>query len=175
MLDEASPKSYTNIDEMRTVLLRQIEYFRGVLFLTTNLLENIDEAFMSRIHLHLRYPTLVCQPRLEIWEKNLNRLETTLNSSSRRGGTALVAEKNSQPETKVCISRDELQDLAQLELNGRHIRNVVKNTHLWCLYNNLDITHERLVATIPVTAPSAERNLEEGTLQPNGKGARVEI
>lgn len=173
MLGEPLPKSYANIGDLRTVLLRQIEYFRGILFLTTNLLENIDEAFMSRIQLHLCFPALDHLSRLHIWEKNLSRLEATLDSSS-KVRTALGAGKNLHPGPKVCVSRGELQDLAQWQLNGRHIRNVVRNTHLWCLYNSFDLTHERLVATIPVTAPFAERDFEEGTLQPNRKRARIE-
>jgi len=143
------------------VLLRQIEYFRGILFLTTNLLSNIDDAFMSRIHIHLCYPSLDCKSRLQIWEKNLSRLRLTLASSPSRDDLTSSVTGTAGPEPRVCVSEDDLVDVAQWGLNGRHIRNVVKNTHLWCLYNGFDITHARLVASIPVTAPFAEKSSNE--------------
>ena len=55
------------------------------------------------------------------------------------------------------MSPDDWTELAAWELNGREIKNVVKNAHLWCQYNKLDITLERLVSAIKATAPFAEK------------------
>ncbi|KAG9251874.1 uncharacterized protein F5Z01DRAFT_254431 [Emericellopsis atlantica] len=41
-----------------SIFLRQLEYFQGILFLTTNRVETFDEAFQSRIHVALRYDKL---------------------------------------------------------------------------------------------------------------------
>src|SRR5262249_30610823 len=38
-----------------SIFLRLLEYFQGILFLTTNRVDTFDEAFQSRIHLPLRY------------------------------------------------------------------------------------------------------------------------
>lgn len=56
------------------VFLWVLEYYNGVLFLTTNRVGTIDEAFKSRIHLSLYYPPLAMQQMLDIFEVNLRRL-----------------------------------------------------------------------------------------------------
>lgn len=57
------------------VFLRVLEYYNGVLFLTTNRVGTIDEAFKSRIHLSLYYPPLTEKQTLDIFEVNLRRLK----------------------------------------------------------------------------------------------------
>ena len=42
----------------RIVFLRVLEYYEGILFLTTNRVGISDEAFKSRIHISLYYPPL---------------------------------------------------------------------------------------------------------------------
>ncbi|CEN62310.1 Putative AAA family ATPase [Aspergillus calidoustus] len=39
-----------------SVFLRVLEYYSGILFLTTNRVGNMGEAFESRIHINLYYP-----------------------------------------------------------------------------------------------------------------------
>jgi SpoVK/Ycf46/Vps4 family AAA+-type ATPase len=51
-----------------------IEYFEGVLFLTTNRKENFDEAFESRIHVPISFPELRPQQRAEIWKKLIQNM-----------------------------------------------------------------------------------------------------
>lgn len=65
---------------MYTVFLRVLDYYDGVLFLTTNRVGTVDEAFRSRIHLSLYYPALRKKQALEIFKLNIGRLveiETT--------------------------------------------------------------------------------------------------
>ncbi|OCK88233.1 uncharacterized protein K441DRAFT_589725, partial [Cenococcum geophilum 1.58] len=40
------------------IFLRKLEYYKGILFLTTNRVKTIDEAIASRIHLVFRYSSL---------------------------------------------------------------------------------------------------------------------
>ena len=40
------------------VFLRKMEFFKGVLFLITNLLNDFDAAILNRIHLKLKYNDL---------------------------------------------------------------------------------------------------------------------
>ncbi|KAI0138555.1 P-loop containing nucleoside triphosphate hydrolase protein [Hypoxylon sp. NC0597] len=49
--------------------LRLLEYYRGMLFLTTNRVEAVDSAFKSRIHLTIKYPHLNAAARRQIWER----------------------------------------------------------------------------------------------------------
>lgn len=72
--------------------------------MTSNRAEMIDRAFESRIHLILRYPELGPSAREQIWRQ----------LSARVGlGTALTD--------------DEFERLKNLHLNGRQIKNAVKN------------------------------------------------
>lgn len=57
------------------VFLRILEFYTGILFLTTNRIGVLDEAFMSRIHTQLYYPPLEETQALKIWETNLRKLQ----------------------------------------------------------------------------------------------------
>ena len=56
------------------VFLRVLEYYSGVLFLTTNRVGALDEAFKSRIHISVYYPPLQRQQTLDIFEVNIKKL-----------------------------------------------------------------------------------------------------
>ncbi|ERT00557.1 hypothetical protein HMPREF1624_03931 [Sporothrix schenckii ATCC 58251] len=58
-----------------SVFLRVLEYYSGILFLTTNRVGTLDEAFKSRIHMSLYYPPLDRQQTLQIFEMNIDRIE----------------------------------------------------------------------------------------------------
>ncbi|KAK7967340.1 uncharacterized protein PG986_001617 [Apiospora aurea] len=101
-----------------TAFLRTLEYYQGILFLTTNRVGVIDEAFKSRIHVSLRYPKFKLKSTLEIWKSTLNRIERD----------------NEQQDIKVEFDRDELLEFAEEHFethattdgstwNGRQIRN----------------------------------------------------
>ena len=55
------------------MFLRVLEYYTGILFLTTNRVGAFDDAFKSRIHLALYYPPLDILQTKKIWEVNLER------------------------------------------------------------------------------------------------------
>ncbi|KAL9018868.1 MAG: hypothetical protein Q9185_003839 [Variospora sp. 1 TL-2023] len=57
-----------------SVFLRVLEFYSGILFLTTNKVGHFDEAFKSRIHVSLYYPALDKRSTLKIWKMNLDRL-----------------------------------------------------------------------------------------------------
>jgi hypothetical protein len=50
------------------VFLRVLEYFNGLLFLTTNRVDDIDEAIVSRCIAMIRYHTPTKEDRLKIWQ-----------------------------------------------------------------------------------------------------------
>lgn len=54
-----------------SVFLRQLEYFAGLLFITTNRVRSFDEAFQSRIHVSLRYRDLEADARRKVWRSTL--------------------------------------------------------------------------------------------------------
>lgn len=59
LLDEAdvflAQRTQTDIERnaLVSIFLRALEYYSGILFLTTNRVGSIDEAFRSRIHMRL--------------------------------------------------------------------------------------------------------------------------
>lgn len=57
------------------MFLRCIEYYRGVLFLTTNRVGHFDDAFMSRIHVIIHYKNLEEDERKQIWTQFFDKLE----------------------------------------------------------------------------------------------------
>ncbi|KAJ5691559.1 P-loop containing nucleoside triphosphate hydrolase protein, partial [Penicillium malachiteum] len=93
-------------NELVTIFLRLLEYYEGILFLTTNREACIDPAFESRIHLSIRYPELTTASRCQIWRQFTN-------------------DKGDQR-----LSEDELESVSVLDLNGRQIKNIVKIARL---------------------------------------------
>jgi SpoVK/Ycf46/Vps4 family AAA+-type ATPase len=57
-----------------SIFLRLLEYFQGILFLTTNRVETFDDAFQSRIHVALRYGELTTKAKRSVWKMFLERV-----------------------------------------------------------------------------------------------------
>lgn len=57
-----------------SIFLRLLEYFQGILFLTTNRVETFDDAFQSRIHVALRYGDLTTKAKRSVWKMFLERV-----------------------------------------------------------------------------------------------------
>ncbi|KAH7416737.1 P-loop containing nucleoside triphosphate hydrolase protein [Cadophora sp. MPI-SDFR-AT-0126] len=89
-----------------SVFLRVLEYYEGIMFLTTNRISAFDPAFKSRIHLAIKYPSLSMQSRRNLWKSFILR------------GTP---EHPPQWMTEQFLDR-----LAAEELNGRQIKNIVR-------------------------------------------------
>ncbi|KAK3955237.1 hypothetical protein QBC32DRAFT_205952 [Pseudoneurospora amorphoporcata] len=58
-----------------SVFLRVLEYYHGILFLTTNRVGSIDEAFKSRLHMMLYYPPLDRPQTIAIFKANIAKLK----------------------------------------------------------------------------------------------------
>ena len=58
-----------------SVFLRLLEYFQGILFLTTNRVETFDDAFQSRIHIALRYGDLTSKAKRSVWKMFLGKVQ----------------------------------------------------------------------------------------------------
>ena len=56
------------------VFLRTLEYYSGILFLTTNRADVMDDAVKSRVQVSLQYPRLGLIETLAIFQTNLDRL-----------------------------------------------------------------------------------------------------
>ncbi|KAK2033125.1 hypothetical protein LX32DRAFT_690317 [Colletotrichum zoysiae] len=102
-----------------------MEYYEGILFLTTNKVGSFDEAFKSRMSMALYYPPLTQEQTRRIWEMQMDRTEA-LSEQAAPGDES----------QHVRFSRDEIATLAarlwnmqttrddcRPVWNGRQIRN----------------------------------------------------
>jgi len=124
LLDEADifleKRSKSDIvrNAMVGIFLRLLEYHQGVLFLTTNRINCIDEAFNSRISVALNYDELDESARVEIWRNFL--LATKENLAKNR------TTSSSNPSVDVDFSSIDPKELAKYPLNGRQIRSTIR-------------------------------------------------
>jgi hypothetical protein len=84
-----------------TVFLRKLEYYQGILFLTSNRGIQFDDAILSRIHLIVKYKDLSREFRRGLWSTFLKKARTVQ-------GPAI-------------IEKHDLRQLESLELNGREV------------------------------------------------------
>jgi SpoVK/Ycf46/Vps4 family AAA+-type ATPase len=93
-------------------LLREVEYFKGVLIMTTNRVAVFDPAVVSRIHHAVKFPQLSPKQQLEIWKLRLRHL-------SEQGLCAQVDEIQHWVSNAIQNSR------LSGEMTGREIRNIL--------------------------------------------------
>ncbi|CAG8255311.1 unnamed protein product [Penicillium olsonii] len=82
-----------------TIFLRKLEYYQGIIFLTSDRGIQFDDAILSRIHLITEYENLIREFRRDLWSNFLSKACTMQ-------GLAIVEEH-------------ELRRLESLALNGR--------------------------------------------------------
>jgi hypothetical protein len=108
------------------VFLRVLEYYNGILFLTTNRPGTLDEAFKSRIHMKLYYPPLDYQQTVEIWQMNIERLKVIEQQRHKDTGELPleVLEEHIMRFAVEQFRRHQQQpDSSKGRWNGRQIRN----------------------------------------------------
>lgn len=91
---------------MVSIFLRLLEYNQLVIFLTTNHIERLDEAFKSRITVAIKYPALAVKAREEIWIRFLKRIKV-----------AIVETDTSENPNEIGVG--EIRKLPAMDLNGR--------------------------------------------------------
>ena len=83
-----------------SVFLRHLEYFQGIMFLTTNRVTTFDDAFQSRIHFSMKFDDLSPRAKKKIWNNFLEQIPP--------------AEKN--------VEDEEVESLSRKNVNGRQVR-----------------------------------------------------
>ncbi len=149
-------------NELVSIFLRELEYFKGIIFLTTNLYETIDAAFRSRVSLHLLFRPLSADARLAVWRKFLDRLPqpVLLAAKEQQQPSALPAggDIDGSADGAEWLVDDDLKELATWNLNGREIKTAVKMVKSWCDQKGYRINLDRLENGIKVTSPHATRD-----------------
>lgn len=104
------PQNFT-LNLIRTVLLRSLEYYSGILILTTNRITSLDIAVQSRINLAVRYPELDDLQKRNIYENFVKQLRYDNADKAELMKWIEDRERDREPPFR--------------NLNGRQIRNVL--------------------------------------------------
>lgn len=132
------------------MFLRVLEYYDGILILTSNRVGTFDEAFRSRIQLTLRYENLNQHQRHKIWENFIQRLETletsktTITSSSKRTTSSFGFDFED--------IRAHISELSERNLNGREIRNAISTARQLAMYKGEPMKYNHLERVIKETS-----------------------
>ena len=153
LIDEADvfleERAVANIERnaMVAVFLRQLEYvhgssyllktgthlrpryFCGILFLTTNRVKVLDQAFQSRIHLSLHYADLSRDAKEHLWRAFLEKARNT----------QLGLEHPAVAELRL---------LSEKGMNGRQIKNAVKLAFTLADHLKERLSYKHLVQTM---------------------------
>ncbi|KAK7973425.1 hypothetical protein PG988_007559 [Apiospora saccharicola] len=141
---EKRSHSHMGHNEVVAVFLRTLEYYPGMLFLTTNRGEAIDAAFQSRIHLTLHYPELSTDAKHHIWQQFLTRAASST------------------------LAPREMSKLANLSLNGRQIKNIVKTASLLARSQGSPSTQVKHIETVLKVTNQEGQTLEQKGVHAGG-------
>ncbi|KAF2963249.1 hypothetical protein GQX73_g10320 [Xylaria multiplex] len=144
-----------------SVFLRVLEYYNGLLFLTTNRVGTIDEAFKSRIHMSLYYPPLDKTQTRDIFRLNIAKLREIEAQRHEMTG-----------EPPLVIKESEITDFAGKHFeenarstgcwNGRQIRNAFQIASSLAHHNyTIQTENARELGQQPPAAPVLDRSLFE--------------
>ncbi|KAL1515773.1 hypothetical protein AB1Y20_002389 [Prymnesium parvum] len=133
MLLERRSKSEILRNAMVCVMLRLLEYFQGVLFLTSNRVEALDPAFQSRVQCALRYEALDAASRASVWKGLLEA----------RGLGGLLG------------AGIDVAALAVHPLNGRQIKNTLQLAIALARHEGVKLAQSHLLSTLELATAFA--------------------
>jgi len=111
---------------MVAVFLRHVEYYRGILFLTTNRVKAFDEAFLSRIHVALHFSPLSLASKVQVWNAFIRKMGDNVES----------------------FSPEQIEELAKRDINGRQIKNAARTAHSLAMSRGKKVGFEHLRITL---------------------------
>ena len=100
-----------------SIFLRELEYYQGIMVLTTNRAQTFDHAFQSRIHVSIGYSELDVKARERIWRAFGDHVAGGLH-----------------------IAETDYAELAGWNLNGRQIKNIVSSAKALASSRSDDLT-----------------------------------
>lgn len=130
-----------------SIFLRLLEYFQGILFLTTNRVETFDDAFQSRIHMAFRYGDLTTKAKKAIWRTFIEKVgvKEGVDVDGGRG-----------------FGEREFEELARNKLNGRQIKNAVCTAQSLAISEKERFSMEHIKRVLEV-AEDFDHDLRGGT------------
>lgn len=172
-------------NKLVSIFLRVLEYYEGIMFLTTNRVETFDAAFQSRIHISLDYPELSAESRRTVWTNFLAQHDAAQAAAREKPPKPLVsAAKSPEASTNIPltngtidtndttneeagadkqkrvhlsrtiphqISKQDLDRLCLMDMNGRQIKNVLKTAQLLASKRGEGLSKEHVTTVLDVT------------------------
>ncbi|KAH6876716.1 P-loop containing nucleoside triphosphate hydrolase protein [Thelonectria olida] len=123
-------------NESIAVFLRELEYYRGTMFLTTNLVDTIDEAMESQVHVHVKFQRLPPVSRQTIWINFVKEVAVY-------GST---------------LSDSDIQEPSAWTLNGRQIKNAMHMAVKWCAQSQQPLDLTSVEHVIRLACPGATKS-----------------
>lgn len=159
-------------NKLVTIFLRVLEYYEGILFMTTNRVQSFDLAFQSRIDISLNYPDLDIKSRKLVWRNFLakhNEAQATAREHPPKPSvSAAKASSPGKPKTKELLTDEEkelhsqqtlphslkesdITKLSQLKVNGRQIKNCLKLARLIASQKNESLSYQHVEDVMSAT------------------------
>ena len=107
-----------------------MEYYEGILFVTTNRVKVFDDAFLSRVHVALNFTELSQEAKEQIWRAFIKKMG---------------------PSGAAAISPEEISQLAARSGDGRVIKNAAKTAHSLSLRSNEPVDYQKLRRMLEAT------------------------
>ena len=101
------------------------------MFLTTNRVGTFDSAFQSRIHLTIEYPKLDFRSKMLVWR-------------------TFVRPRSDASQYESNIGENDLKALAEMDMNGREIKNIVKTARLLASQKKMPLAMEHVATVLRV-------------------------
>ncbi|KAK6512578.1 hypothetical protein TWF481_001462 [Arthrobotrys musiformis] len=132
-----------------SVFLRVLEYYDGILILTSNRVGTFDSAFKSRIQLAIHYDNLSHEQRIKIWQGFMKRLQDVASDD-------IDIEQLNQDKN--------IKKLARYNLNGRQIRNNITTARQLALFQKelMNMTHLETVIEVSQKFENYLRGVKAG-------------
>ncbi|GAA5974885.1 hypothetical protein JCM11641_008411 [Rhodosporidiobolus odoratus] len=190
---EARQRTDVSRNAMVSVFLRMLEHHSGVLFLTTNRIRSIDEAFLSRFSLAITYPNLDAPKRKIIWRQFLELAGVGIASSSCSSASPSpsptpipslpnghAAENEKVVESGKGARFDSYVGVAYLDklakeqgINGRQIKNIVRTAQSLALSHRTPLGKAQIDVVLKANK-NFQRDFEEaderGVYEAQGEG-----
>ncbi|KAF5613304.1 TOB3 (member of AAA-ATPase family) [Fusarium subglutinans] len=123
----------TTRNALVAVFLKHLEYFSGIVFLTTSRLSSIDAAMKSRIHLSLSFGPPEAEVRRQIWKQNLEAVPV---DETEIGGKEL--------------SSQAAEDLIHHKLNGREMSNALNTARTLARFEEVKLSLQHIETVLKV-------------------------
>ncbi|QIW99493.1 hypothetical protein AMS68_005011 [Peltaster fructicola] len=162
-------------NKLVSIFLRVLEYYEGIMFLTTNRVHTFDAAFQSRIHISIDYPELSIESRRTVWENFLKQHNVAqaasrekplkvLASAAKSNDIAkvngeLTSEEQAKQEHETHLKRTlphkmserDVDTLSQMSMNGRQIKNILKTAQLLASRRGEGLSKSHIMTVLDVT------------------------